>query len=143
MGSVAKQIGVPMTTVREWRRRHEFRASALAAALVALAVYLDSAAERGQLVRELAYESKRRLDALACSKSRHGPGRAMWRDATAGGARWRVVEDACRVLVRHQVERDLLAGRHPNDNGPEEVHTTFEQPHDEARGGVSLAVVHD
>src|SRR5437667_9726302 len=33
-----------MTTAREWRRRHQLRAPALAAALVALAVHLDPAA---------------------------------------------------------------------------------------------------
>ena len=44
MGTVAEQVGVPMTTAREWRRRHQLRAPALAAALVALAVYLDPAA---------------------------------------------------------------------------------------------------
>ena len=70
MGSVAKQIGVPMTTVREWRRRHEFRASALAAALVALAVYLDSAAERGQLVRELASQANEHPNGSSWTYSR-------------------------------------------------------------------------
>ena len=37
-------VGVPMTTAREWRRRFQLRAPALAAALVAVAVHLDPAA---------------------------------------------------------------------------------------------------
>ncbi len=41
---VADRLGVPMTTAREWRRRFQFRAPALAAALVAVAVHLDPAA---------------------------------------------------------------------------------------------------
>ncbi len=44
MRSVAELLGVPMTTAREWRRRFQLRAPALAAALVALAVHLDPAA---------------------------------------------------------------------------------------------------
>jgi hypothetical protein len=44
MRSVADRLGVPMTTAREWRRRFQLRAPALAAALVAVAVYLDPAA---------------------------------------------------------------------------------------------------
>jgi len=44
VATVAAQLGVPMTTAREWRRRHQLRAPALAAALVALAVHLDPAA---------------------------------------------------------------------------------------------------
>jgi transposase-like protein len=42
--SVANQVGVPMTTARGWRRRFQLRAPALAAALVAVAVYLNPAA---------------------------------------------------------------------------------------------------
>jgi hypothetical protein len=42
--SVADRLGMPMTTAREWRRRFQLRAPALAAALVAVAVYLDPAA---------------------------------------------------------------------------------------------------
>jgi transposase-like protein len=42
--SVADRLGVPMTTARGWRRRFQLRALALAAALVAVAVYLDPAA---------------------------------------------------------------------------------------------------
>src|SRR6266568_4324192 len=41
--SVANRLGVPMTTAREWRRRFQLRAPALAAALVAVAVQLDPA----------------------------------------------------------------------------------------------------
>ena len=44
MRSVADRLGVPMTTAREWRRRFQLRAPALAAALVAVAVHLDPAA---------------------------------------------------------------------------------------------------
>ena len=44
MRSVADQLGVPMTTARDWRRRFQLRAPALAAALVAVAVHLDPAA---------------------------------------------------------------------------------------------------
>ena len=44
MRSVADRLGVPMTTAREWRRRFQLRAPALAAALVAVAVQLDPAA---------------------------------------------------------------------------------------------------
>ena len=44
MRSVADRLGVPMTTAREWRRRFNFRAPAMAAALVALSVHLDPAA---------------------------------------------------------------------------------------------------
>jgi hypothetical protein len=43
MRSVAHRLGVPMTTAREWRRRFQLRAPALAAALVAVAVQLDPA----------------------------------------------------------------------------------------------------
>ena len=42
--SVADRLGVPMTTAREWRRRFQLRAPALAAVLVAVAVHLDPAA---------------------------------------------------------------------------------------------------
>ena len=48
MRSVANQLGVPMTTAREWRRRFQVRAPALAAALVAVAVQLDPAAGRAE-----------------------------------------------------------------------------------------------
>jgi hypothetical protein len=41
MRTVANQLGVPMTTAREWRRRFQVRAPTLAAALVAVAVQLD------------------------------------------------------------------------------------------------------
>jgi Domain of unknown function (DUF6431) len=41
---LAERLGVPMTTAREWRRRFQLRAPALAAALVAVAVHLDPAA---------------------------------------------------------------------------------------------------
>src|ERR1700737_2986693 len=44
MRSVANRLGVPMTTAREWRWRFQLRAPALAAAFVAVAVYLDPAA---------------------------------------------------------------------------------------------------
>jgi transposase-like protein len=44
MRTVANQLGVPMTTAREWRRRFQLRAPALAAALVAVAVHLDPVA---------------------------------------------------------------------------------------------------
>ena len=44
MRTVANQLGVPMTTAREWRRRFQLRAPALAAALVAVAVQLDPTA---------------------------------------------------------------------------------------------------
>ena len=44
MRSVANRLGVPMTTAREWRRRFQLCAPALAAALVAVAVYLDPTA---------------------------------------------------------------------------------------------------
>jgi len=44
MRRVANQVGVPMTTARDWRRRFELRAPTLAAALVAMAVQLDPAA---------------------------------------------------------------------------------------------------
>ena len=44
MRTVANQLGVPMTTAREWRRRFQLRAPSLAAALVAVAVHLDPAA---------------------------------------------------------------------------------------------------
>jgi hypothetical protein len=44
MRRVAERLGVPMTTAREWRRRFQLRAPALAAALVAVAVHLDPAA---------------------------------------------------------------------------------------------------
>jgi hypothetical protein len=44
MRTVADRLGVPMTTARGWRRRFQFRAPALAAALVAVAVHLDPAA---------------------------------------------------------------------------------------------------
>jgi len=43
MRTVADRLGVPMTTAREWRRRFQVRAPALAAALVAVAVHLDPA----------------------------------------------------------------------------------------------------
>jgi len=43
MRSVANRLGVPMTTAREWRRRFQLRAPALAAALVPVAVQLDPA----------------------------------------------------------------------------------------------------
>jgi hypothetical protein len=43
MRSVANQLEVPMTTAREWRRRFQLRAPALAATLVAVAVHLDPA----------------------------------------------------------------------------------------------------
>lgn len=42
MRIVADQVGVPMTTARDWRRRFRVRAPALTAALVALAVHLDA-----------------------------------------------------------------------------------------------------
>ena len=38
MRALADRLGVPMTTAREWRRRFQLRAPALAAALVAVAV---------------------------------------------------------------------------------------------------------
>jgi hypothetical protein len=41
MRIVADQVGVPMTTARDWRRRFRVRAPALTAATVALAVHLD------------------------------------------------------------------------------------------------------
>jgi hypothetical protein len=44
MRTVANQLGVPMTTAREWRRRFQVRAPALAAVLVAVAVQLDPVA---------------------------------------------------------------------------------------------------
>jgi transposase-like protein len=44
MRSVANRLGVPMTTARDWRRRFQLHAPALAAALVALAVHLDPTA---------------------------------------------------------------------------------------------------
>src|SRR4051794_26756266 len=44
MRRVANHFGVPMTTVRDWRRRFRLRAPALATALVAVAVHLDPAA---------------------------------------------------------------------------------------------------
>jgi hypothetical protein len=44
MRNVAEQLAVPRTTAREWRRRFQLRAPALAAALVAVAVHLDPAA---------------------------------------------------------------------------------------------------
>jgi Domain of unknown function (DUF6431) len=44
MRRVADRLGVPMTTAREWRRRFQLRAPALAAALVAVAVHLDPVA---------------------------------------------------------------------------------------------------
>jgi hypothetical protein len=44
MRTVADRLGVPMTTARDWRRRFQVRAAALAAALVAVAVHLDSVA---------------------------------------------------------------------------------------------------
>jgi hypothetical protein len=44
MRRVAERLGAPMTTAREWRRRFQLRAPALAAALVAVAVHLDPAA---------------------------------------------------------------------------------------------------
>ncbi len=44
MRRVAHRLGVPMTTAREWRRRFQVRAPALAAALVAVAVHLDPVA---------------------------------------------------------------------------------------------------
>ncbi len=44
MRSVADRLGVPMTTARDWRRRFQVRAPALAAALVAVSVHLDPAA---------------------------------------------------------------------------------------------------
>jgi hypothetical protein len=44
MRTLADRLGMPMTTARAWRRRFELRAPALAAALVAVAVYLDPAA---------------------------------------------------------------------------------------------------
>jgi transposase-like protein len=43
MRTVAEQLGVPMTTVRDWQRRFRVRAPALTAAIVALAVHLDPA----------------------------------------------------------------------------------------------------
>jgi len=42
--TLADRLELPMTTAREWRRRFQLRAPALAAALVAVAVYLDPAA---------------------------------------------------------------------------------------------------
>ena len=42
--TVADRLGVPMKTARDWRRRFQLRAAALAAALVAVAVHLDSVA---------------------------------------------------------------------------------------------------
>lgn len=44
MRRVADRLGVPMTTAREWRRRFQLRAPAMAAALVAVAVHLDPVA---------------------------------------------------------------------------------------------------
>ena len=44
MRTLADRLGTPMTTARAWRRRFQLRAPALAAALVAVAVYLDPAA---------------------------------------------------------------------------------------------------
>jgi hypothetical protein len=44
MRKVADQVGVPMTTARDWRRRFRLRATVLTAALVAIAVHLDPAA---------------------------------------------------------------------------------------------------
>lgn len=44
MRRVADQVGVPMTTAREWRRRFRLRAPALTVAIVALAVHLNPAA---------------------------------------------------------------------------------------------------
>ena len=43
MRPVAEQLGVPMTTARDWRRRFRVNALVLATALVALAVHLDPA----------------------------------------------------------------------------------------------------
>jgi hypothetical protein len=44
MRRAADEVSVPMTTARGWRRRFRLRASALAAAVVALAVNLDPTA---------------------------------------------------------------------------------------------------
>jgi len=44
MRNVADQVGVPMTTARDWRRRFRLRAPVLTAAIVAFAVHLDPAA---------------------------------------------------------------------------------------------------
>jgi hypothetical protein len=44
MRTVANQVGVPMTTAREWRRRFQVRAPYLAAVLVAVAIQLDPTA---------------------------------------------------------------------------------------------------
>jgi hypothetical protein len=41
MRPVAEQLGVPMTTARDWRRRFRLNALVLASALVALAVHVD------------------------------------------------------------------------------------------------------
>jgi transposase-like protein len=41
MRTVAEEVGVPMTTARDWRRRFRVRAPALTAAIAALAVHLD------------------------------------------------------------------------------------------------------
>jgi hypothetical protein len=43
---VADQVRVPMTTAREWRRRFRRRAPTLTAAMVAIAVHLESASVR-------------------------------------------------------------------------------------------------
>ncbi len=43
MRLVAEQLGVPMTTARDWRRRFRANALVLATALVALAVHVDPA----------------------------------------------------------------------------------------------------
>jgi hypothetical protein len=44
MRKVADQMGVPMTTARDWRRRFRIRVSLLTTAIVAVAVGLDPTA---------------------------------------------------------------------------------------------------